>query len=93
MSGCSSSWWLRSARLSSMPVLPPMVTTVSLHSDLGRPTCCKTLLSGNREGTCWGVIQSEPELKSTGVSGLQLLQVLPQNYVLFSLKWKGEHSL
>lgn len=34
----------------------------------------------------WGVIQSEPELEATGVLGLQLLQVLTQDDVLFSLK-------
>lgn len=43
-------------------------------------------MSRNGEGTFWGVIQSEPELKAIRMSGLQLLQVLPQDYVLFSLK-------
>lgn len=30
-------------------------------------------MSRNGEGTFWGVIQSEPERKVVGVSGLQLL--------------------
>lgn len=34
-------------------------------------------VSGIEEGTFWGMIQSEPELKAIGISGLQLLQVLP----------------
>lgn len=36
------------------------------------------------------MIQSEPELKATGISGLQFLQVLSQDYILFSLKRKGD---
>lgn len=47
-------------------------------------------MSRKGEGTFWGVIQSEPKLKATGVSGLQLLQVLPQDYVLFSLKGEAK---
>ena len=49
--------------------------------------------SRNGEGTFWGVIQSEPELESIGISGLQLLQVLPQDYVLFGLKGGSRGSL
>lgn len=47
-------------------------------------------MSRNGKDTFWGMIQSEPELKAIGIAGLQFLQVLSQDDILFCLKCKGE---
>lgn len=41
----------------------------------------------------WGMIQSEPELKAIGIAGLQFLQVLSQDDILFCLVGKKQKAL
>lgn len=61
---CALSWPCQAGLVSQKPE-----PTEKQGSDCG--------MSANGEGTFWGLIQSEPELKLIGVSCLQLLQVLP----------------
>lgn len=42
--------------------------------------------------TCWDMVQSELEFRMIGILGLQFLQVLPWDYVLFSLIGKKAES-